>query len=396
MFAFPNFSAKIQGAVFAGLLSLISVEDGRAAEPIKIGLIYTLSGPLSVLGQQARDGFLLAIKKLDGKMAGREVQVVVVDDELKPDVGLAKVRGLLERDRVDFVVGPISSSILGSIFKPVVESNAFLISTNSGPSTYAGASCSKNLFVTSYQNDQIYEVLGKAAQDRGYKKVVALVPNYQAGKDAVAGFKRYYKSAFADEIYVPLNTLDFQSVLAQVTAAKPDAVFTFMPGGMGVNFVKQFDQAGLRDSVPVISAFTVDESTLPAQQDAALGMFGSMTWAPNTDNQQNRDFVKDYEAAYKVVPASYAFQAYDAAYLIDSAVRGVKGDLSNKDAVRAALQKADFKSVRGNFRFNKNGYPIQDFYLTRVVKRSDGKFQTELADPVFKDYADSYAENCKP
>src|SRR3984885_4177474 len=367
-----------------------------AQEKIKIGVILTLSGPAAVLGQQARDGFTLAIKDLGGKMAGREVEVVVIDDELKPDAAVAKVNGLLERDKVDFVVGPIFSNVLQAIHKPVVDSRTFLISPNAGPSSYAGKSCSPFFYVTSYQNDQVHEILGKVAQDRGYKRVYILVPNYQAGKDSAAGFKLDYKGEIVEETYMPLGTLDFQVELSKIASLKPDAVFTFMPGGMGVGLVKQYKQAGLADSIPVLSAFTVDESTLPAQQDAAVGMFGGADWAPNLDNPQNKKFVAAYEAAYNSVPGTYAMQGYDAALLIDSAVKAVKGDLANKEAVAAALKKADFTSLRGGFKFNTNGYPIQNFYLTKVAKRPDGKYQTEIVQTVFENYGDSYAKDCTP
>jgi branched-chain amino acid transport system substrate-binding protein len=328
---------------------------------------------------------MLAIKDLGGKMGGRDVEVVAVDDELKPDAAVTKVRGLLERDKVDFIVGPIFSNILQAIHKPVVDSSTFLISPNAGPSSYAGKECSRFFYVTSYQNDQVHEVLGKVAQDRGYKRVYVIVPNYQAGKDSVAGFKLDYKGEIVEETYVPLGTLDFQVELSKIASMKPDAVFTFMPGGMGVSLVKQFKQAGLADQIPFLSAFTVDESTLPAQQDAAVGMFGGADWAPNLDNPPNKKFVSEYEAAYNSVPATYAFQAYDAAMLIDSAVKAVKGDLGNK---------ADFTSLRGGFKFNTNGYPIQDFYLTKVAKRADGKFQTEIVQKVFENYGDRYAKDC--
>jgi branched-chain amino acid transport system substrate-binding protein len=382
----------------AGLAVLLSVAAGEAGaqDKIKIGVIVTSSGPAAVLGQQARDGFALAIKDLGGKMSGKDVEVIAVDDELKPDVAVTKVRGLLERDKVDFVVGPIFSNILQAIHKPVVDSRTFLISPNAGPSSYAGKECSPFFYVTSYQNDQVHEILGKVARDRGYKRVYVMVPNYQAGKDSVAGFKLAYKGEIVEETYMPLGSLDFQPELTKIAALKPDAVFTFMPGGMGVNLVKQFKQAGLADSIPVLSAFTVDESTLPAQQDAAVGMFGGADWAPNLDNPQNKKFVAEYEAAYNAVPATYAFQAYDTAMLIDSAVKAVKGDLSDKDAVAAALKKADFTSLRGGFKFNTNGYPIQDFYLTKVAKRPDGKFQTEIVQKVFENYGDRYAKDCTP
>src|SRR3569623_813947 len=254
------------------------------------------------------------------KLGGRDVELIVQDDELKPDVAVSKAKAMVERDKVDFVVGPIFSNILIAMMKPVTDSGVFLISPNAGTSNFAGPDCNPNLFVTSYQNDQVHEVRGKYAQDQGMKKVYLIAPNYQAGKDSLAGFKHYFKGAIADEVYVPLGTLDYSGELAKIAAAGPDAIFAFLHGGMGVNFVKQFRQAGLADKIKFLSAFTVDVSTLPAQQDAAVGFFGGANWAPNLDNPQNKAFVAAYEKAYNAVPASYAFQAYDAASLKDSAL----------------------------------------------------------------------------
>jgi branched-chain amino acid transport system substrate-binding protein len=391
-------SAMRQQIAFATAAVLLGLTTGAATaqEKLKIGVIVTTSGPAAALGAQVRDGFALAVKDLGGKMGGRDVEIVNADDELKPDAAVVKVRGLLEREKVDFVVGPIFSNILQAIHKPVTDNKTFLISPNAGPSSYAGKECNPFFYVTSYQNDQVHEILGKVAQDRGYKRMYLIVPNYQAGRDSVAGFKLDYKGEIVEESYLPLNTIDFQPEFTKINSQKPDAVFTFMPGGLGVNFVKQYRQAGLADRIPVLSAFTVDESTLPAQQDAAVGMFGGANWAPNLDNPQSKKFVASYEAAYNSVPGTYAMQAYDAAMLIDSAVRAVKGDLSDKQAVSAALKKADFTSLRGSFKFNTNGYPIQNFYLTKVAKRPDGKFQTEIVEKVFSDYGDSYAKDCKP
>jgi branched-chain amino acid transport system substrate-binding protein len=372
----------------------LALAPAQAQDKLKIGLITTLTGPPAVIGQQLRNGFLLGIKAHDGKLGGREADVIVADDELKPDVAVAKVKAFVERDKVDFVVGPVFSNMLIAIMKPVTDSGTFLISPNAGTSNFAGKECNPNFFVTSYQNDQNHEVLGKYAQDAGIKKAFIMAPNYQAGKDALTGFKRYFKGEVLDEVYVPLNQLDYSAELSRIAAAKPDAIFVFLPGGMGVNFVKQFRQAGLADKIVFLSAFTVDEGTLPAQQDAALGFFGGANWAPNLDNPQNKAFVAAYEKEYGAVPGSYAFQAYDAAQLIDSAVTAVKGNLADKDALRAALKKADFKSLRGNFRLGHNHYPIQDFYLVKVAKRPDGKFQTEIAQKVFSDYEDAYAKDC--
>jgi branched-chain amino acid transport system substrate-binding protein len=363
-------------------------------EKLKVGVIATLSGPPAVLGQQLRNGFNLAVKDLNGKLGGRDVEVIVADDELKPDLAVNKVKALVDRDKVDFVVGPIFSNILAAIMKPVTEGGAILISPNAGTSNFAGKECNANLFVTSYQNDQVHEVLGKYAQDKGMKKVFIMAPNYQAGKDSLAGFKHYFKGEIADEVYVPLNQLDYSAELAKIAAAKPDAVFVFLPGGMGVNFVKQFRQAGLADTVAFLSSFTVDESTLPAQQDAALGFFGGANWAPDLDNPQNKRFVAAYEKEFGAVPATYAFQAYDAALLIDSAVRQVQGNVANREALRGAMMKAEFASLRGGFKFNTNHYPIQDFYLVKVAKRADGKFETQIVKKVFENDADPHAKDC--
>lgn len=367
----------------------------KVQEKLKVGLIATLSGPPAVLGQQIRNGFQLAVKQLGGKLGGREVELLVQDDELKPDVAVGKVKAMVERDKVDFVVGPVFSNVLQAIVKPATEGGAILISPNAGTSNYAGRDCNPNLFITSYQNDQMHEISGKHAQDSGKKTAFIMAPNYQAGKDSLAGFKRYFKGEVLDEVYVPLNQLDYSAELSKIAAAKPEVVFVFLPGGMGVNFVKQYRQAGLADTIPVFSTFTVDESTLPAQQDAALGFFAGSNWAPNLDNPQNKAFVAAYEKDYGAVPATYAFQSYDAAMLIDSALKATKGDTKDRDALRAALKKADFVSLRGDFKYNTNNYPIQDFYLTKVAKRPDGKYQTEIVSKVFDDYADPHVKDCK-
>ncbi len=380
--------------VLAALAAWISTGLAAAAEEtVKVGLIVTLSGPPAVLGGQVRDGFNLAVKTLGGKLGGVPAEVIVVDDELKPDVAVTKVKGLLERDHVNFVVGPVFSNVLMAIHRPVTASDAFLISPNAGTSNFAGKQCSPNFFVTSYQNDQIHEVLGKYAQDQGYKSAFLMAPNYQAGKDALAGFKRDFKGEIVDETFTPLGQLDFSAELAKLASDKPEAFFTFMPGGMGVNLVKQYRQAGLA-AIPFLSAFTADESTLPAEKDDALGFLGGANWAPDLDNPQSKAFVKAYEAAYHSVPGTYAMQGYDTAMLIDSAVKDAGGKLSDHDALRAELKKADFASLRGKFKFGVNNYPIQDFYLVKAAKRADGKYETEIVKKVFEDYGDRYAAEC--
>ncbi len=376
-------------------LGTLLIASSAQAEEVKIGLVVTLSGPSAVIGKQVEDGVKLALDRMNGRIGGIETELIVVDSELKPDVALTRVKGLLERDEVDFVVGTVFSNVLGAIFKPVTQSETFLISPNAGPSVLAGKNCSPYFFSTSYQNNQNFEVLGRHAQEQGIKSVFMMAPNYQAGRDAMEGFKKYYKGNIADEVYTPLGHNDFSAEIARMSTSGADALFTFMPGGMGVRFVKQFREAGLADKMTFLSAFTVDEATLPAQKEAALGMFGATNWAPSIDLPQSREFVAAFEEKNGYVPGGFAMQGYDAVQLIDSAVRAVGGDLSDKNAVRKALEAADFQSLRGDFKFNNNHFPIQDFYLLRVAQRDDGKFWTEIENKVFDDYKDSFAEQCK-
>jgi len=287
----------------------------------------------------------------------------------------------------------VFSNILQAIVRPVTESRTFLFSTNAGPSTLAGKGCNPFLFVTSYQNDQTHAVMGQVAQDEGFKRVVILVPNYQAGKDAAAGFKSRFKGEIADELYVPLNQLDFSTEIAKIAAAKPDALFTFMPGGLGVNLVRQYRQAGLA-GIPFLSTFTVDEANLPAEGESALGFFTGANWAPNFPAAASQEFVRDYEAAYHSVPSAYAANTFDTALLLDAAIRKTGGDTADRAALRTALETVQFPSIRGALKFGKNHYPVADFFLCKVAKRSDGKFQTEIVRTVFHDEVDPYAASC--
>jgi len=381
--------------VLAGATLALGMVAGAAkADEVRIGLMYTLSGPPAALGEQARDGFLLAVEQLGGQLGGLDAEIIVVDDELKPDVAVTRARGLIERDDVHFVVGPIFSNVAQAIQRPIVEADRILISSNAGPSDLAGEQCHPNYFNTSYQNDQVHEVMGAVAEQRDYGRVFLMAPNYQAGRDSISGFKRHFTGEVVDEVYVPLGQLDFQGELARISAMQPDAVFTFMPGGMGINLVRQYSQAGLTDRVPFLSAFTVDETNLPAQQADALGMYSSATWTPDMDTPGNAEFVAAFEEAYEMVPAMYAMQAYDTAMLLDAAIASLDGDLSDLDAVREALRNADFSSLRGEFSFNTNQHPIQNFILAQVNEREDGLFQTEYVETVFEDYGDVYAELC--
>ncbi len=371
-------------------------------QPVKIGLVAVLTGPQAALGTHLRDGFQLGMRHLENRIGGRPAEVVVIDDELRPDAAVTKVRAALERDRCDFIVGVVFSNILQAIIRPVTESQTFLISTNAGPSPIAGRGCNPFFFATSYVNDQNHAVLGQAATDgiefqgqrREIRRVFLLTPNYQAGRDAMAGFKSRFRGEVVDEIYTPLTQLDFSAELARIAAARPDAIFTFMPGGLGVNLVRQYRQAGLQN-IPFLSAFTVDEAVLPAQGEAALGLYTGTSWTPTLPGEANARFVRDFIAQHDYVPASYAAHAYDAAMLLNSAVRRVNGNLADKNALRAAIRAADFRSVRGSFAFGSNHFPVQDFWLAQVGRRQDGKFQTEHLRKVFENVTDPFAGECR-
>ena len=377
----------------AAALSLVA-HPAAAQEKLTVGLLTTLSGPAASLGTQQRNGFQLAVKTLGNKLGGRDVELVIQDDELKPDVAVTKAKAMVERDKAAFVVGPIFSNILQAILKPVTDGGAFMISPNAGTSNFAGKECNANLFVVSYQNDQNHEVLGKYAQDSGIKKAFIMAPNYQAGKDALAGFKRYFKGEVAGEVYTTINQPDYSAELAQLRAARPDALYVFYPGGMGVNFTKQYAQAGLIKEVPFFSAFTIDSVTLAAIGDAAIGTYGTAFWNTELKNPANERFVADFEKKFKYTPSNYSAQSYDAALLLDAAIKAVGGKLDDKEALRAQFRKADFKSVRGPFKYNNNNFPIENFYLHQVVKDSAGKLKLENRGVVFKDHSDAYAKDC--
>ncbi|MHA6326381.1 ABC transporter substrate-binding protein [Roseivivax sp. CAU 1753] len=390
LLASTSATLALTGAAFAAAHA--EAPASASDDVLKIGLVYTLSGPAAALGEQAKNGFMLYAEQ-NQMLGGMKTEIIVVDDEQRPDLASDRARELVARDAVDFVVGPIFSNILIAIHRPVTESGTVLISTNAGTSNFAGAECHPNFFVTSYQNDQNHEVMGAYAQSQGYQNVFLMAPNYQAGKDSLAGFKNSYTGGVAGEVFTELGQLDFSSELAQIAAFQPDALFTFMPGGMGVNLVKQYNQAGL-SRIPFLSAFTVDETTLPATQDAAVGLMGGANWAPDLDNAANQAFVSAYIEKYGAVPGTYAMQAYDAAQLIDSAVAELGGDLTDRAALRAAIAKADFDSPRGDFSFGVNQYPVQDFYLVEAVKRDDGFFGTSIREKIFDDYVDNYAADC--
>lgn len=386
--------AVIFAAGLAGLTGLTGLICTPAQAQVRIGFITTLSGPGAALGQDQYDAFMLALAQNNGKLGDTEIQLFKEDDQLKPDVAVQAAQKLIEKDKVSIVTGVVYSNVMMAINKPITGAGVFLIGSNAGPTPLAGAGCSPYLFSTSWNNDQLHEAGGKLASDLGYKNIYLMAPNYQGGKDAVSGFKRYYKGTVIDEVYTQVNQPDYSVEIAQMQAAKPDAVYVFYPGGMGVNFVKQFRQAGLFGKLPLISVSTVDGTTLPALRELAIGAITSSAYSPDLDNPQNKAFVAAFQKKYGRLPSMYAAQSYDAAMLIDSAIRKVKGNVGDKEALRAALKQADFKSVRGSFKYNTNQFPIASFYRVDVVKGRDGQAEFATRGVILENHKDGFAAQC--
>ena len=368
--------------------------SAAAQQPLKIGFIGELSGPQGALGQDQYDAFMLVVERNGGKLGGVPIEIIKEDTQLKPEVANQVIDKLIEKEKVPIIAGVTFSNVFMAVYKKVVDSKVFIISSNAGPSPIAGKQCSPYAFLVNNQNDERAEVVGKYAADKGYKRIYAMAPNYQAGKDFIAGFKRFYKQPLLEEIYTPLNQLDFQAELAQLAAAKPDAVYVFYPGGLGIQFVRQWRQSGLAGKFPLLTSSTVDGITLPALQEAALGIVHGSPWSPELDFPQNRRFVAEFEKKYGRVPSEYAATSYDSALLLDSAIAKVKGNVANKEAFRAALKAADFSSVRGKFKFNHNQVPIQDFYAFEVIKNDRGRYTYKILAKALPDHADSYASQC--
>ncbi|MFV2032131.1 MAG: ABC transporter substrate-binding protein [Gammaproteobacteria bacterium] len=378
----------------SSLVALSMFVAGSAGAAVKIGMVTTLTTKAGYLGEDIRDGFILAIDLGGGKLGGVEVELMVEDDGRKPGKGREIAERYIKRDKVKIMTGIVFSNVAMAVVPKVVKDDVFYISPNAGPSALAGKGCNKNYFNAAWQNDNLHEVMGQYVSDAGFKSAYILAPNYPAGKDALAGFKRFYKGKIVGEVYTKLGQSDYAAELANLRAAKPDSVFFFLPGGMGINFLKQYSQAGLNQSIPVFGpAFSFDARILKAVGDAAVGVINGSQWNFDFDNAANKTFVAAFKEKYGRMPTLYASQGYDTANLIGSALKATGGDPSNMGAFRDALERADFDSVRGNFRFGKNHHPIQDIYVREVVKDASGIYNKTVK-KVFVDHADAYAEQC--
>ena len=365
----------------------------QAAEPVKIGMITTLSGGGSSLGVDVRDGFLLAVEQEGGTLGGQAVEVLVEDDARKPEKAKSIATRFQKSDRVDIMTGIIWSNLAMAVVPQVTRAGVFYVSPNAGPSALAGKGCHENYFNVAWQNDNLHEAMGEYMKAEGFKKPFILAPNYPAGKDSLTGFKRFYKGAPVAEVYTKLGQKDYAAEIAQIRASGADSVFFFLPGGMGIAFLKQYGQSGVE--LPVFGpAFSFDQGILQAAGDAALGVINTSQWNKDLDNAANKQFVAAFQTKYGRLPSLYASQGYDAARLIASALEAVGGEVSKAEDFRKALKAADFESVRGDFAFGANHHPIQDIYVRKVVREAPVLTNQTLG-VALKDHRDAYAADCK-
>ncbi|MBB6261008.1 branched-chain amino acid transport system substrate-binding protein [Paenochrobactrum gallinarii] len=367
-----------------------------AQEPVKIGMITTLSGPAGYLGQDIRDGFKLAMEMDGGKLGDVAVDLIVEDDSQKPGQGKQIAERLLNNDKVQLFTGIVFSNVAGATVPDILDGEAFYVSTNAAPSNLAGKECNENYFVVPWQNDSLHESAGQLATNLGYKTAFVLASNYQAGKDAITGFKRYFKGDIVGEVYTGLDQTDFAAEMAQIRAKKPEVVFQFHPGGLAITFLRQYEQAGLMKSTPMVVAEpSLDANTLKAVGDIALGLNVSSHWNSDFDNAANKKFMEAWMKAYNRAPTYYSSQGYEAALAIGAALKATNGNVEDKDAFREAMRKADFEAVRGNFKFGVNHHPVQDWYALRVEKDENGLPALKTVGKILENHGDVYAASCK-
>lgn len=368
----------------AGAMSLAAI--GAQAE-VKVGMITTLSGGGASLGIDVRDGFMLAVEQ-----SGRDdIEVVIEDDQRKPDIAVQLSDKMIQAEKVDVLTGIIWSNLAMAVVPGAVAQGKFYLSPNAGPSALAGKGCHQNYFNVAWQNDNLHEAAGAYANDAGYTNSFILAPNYPAGQDALTGYKRMYGGELAGEIYTQLGQTDYAAEIAQIRASGADSVFFFLPGGMGISFLKQYADSGV--DLPVVGpAFSFDQGILQAVGDAALGVVNTSQWSKDIDNPTNTAFVESFQAKYDRLPSLYASQGFDTANLLISAME--KADVSDADAFRAALKAAEFDSTRGDFAFGPNHHPVQDIYVREVIKEGD-VFTNKIIGVALENHADAYAAECK-
>ncbi len=388
---------KKQVAFCMSTLALaLACSPASSQEVFKVGLLTTLSGPGAAIGAEIRDGFELGLNHSGGKLGGVDVALTVLDDQQKPMEGRQAVDRLVKRDKVDVITGMAFSNVLLPVMPTILNSDTVYISANTGPADYAGERCHPNFFSVSWQNEDIPAAMGKYVTDQAHKKVYLIAPNYPGGRESIEGFKRLFKGEIADEVYVKVGQMDYAAELAQMRASGADAVFFFLPGGMGVSFIKQLINSGLSSQLAVYTpGFSADQDTIAAIGESMKGMANAAQWSPDLDNPVNKRFVADFEKTYGRLPSMYASQGYDAALLLDGALKADPKAATDREALRKALRSAPFESVRGAFAFNNNQYPVQTYYMREVAPNDKGQMSNKIVSTVFEQFQDHFAPQCK-
>ncbi|OSZ36149.1 ABC transporter substrate-binding protein [Alcaligenes faecalis] len=388
---------KKQVAFCMSTLALaLACSPASGQELFKVGLLTTLSGPGAAIGAEIRDGFELGLNHSGGKLGGVDVALTVLDDQQKPMEGRQAVDRLVKRDKVDVITGMAFSNVLLPVMPTILNSDTVYISANTGPADYAGERCHPNFFSVSWQNEDIPAAMGKYVTDQAHKKVYLIAPNYPGGRESIEGFKRLFKGEIADEVYVKVGQMDYAAELAQMRASGADAVFFFLPGGMGVSFIKQLINSGLSTQLAVYTpGFSADQDTIAAIGESMKGMANAAQWSPDLDNPVNKRFVADFEKTYGRLPSMYASQGYDAALLLDGALKADPKAATDREALRKALRSAPFESVRGAFAFNNNQYPVQTYYMREVASNEKGQMSNKIVSTVFEQFQDHFAPQCK-
>ncbi|URW84170.1 ABC transporter substrate-binding protein [Alcaligenes sp. DN25] len=388
---------KKQVAFCMSTLALaLACSPASSQEVFKVGLLTTLSGPGAAIGAEIRDGFELGLNHSGGKLGGVDVALTVLDDQQKPMEGRQAVDRLVKRDKVDVITGMAFSNVLLPVMPTILNSDTIYISANTGPADYAGERCHPNFFSVSWQNEDIPAAMGKYVTDQAHKKVYLIAPNYPGGRESIEGFKRLFKGEIADEVYVKVGQMDYAAELAQMRASGADAVFFFLPGGMGVSFIKQLINSGLSTQLAVYTpGFSADQDTIAAIGESMKGMANAAQWSPDLDNPVNKRFVADFEKTYGRLPSMYASQGYDAALLLDGALKADPKAATDREALRKALRSAPFESVRGAFAFNNNQYPVQTYYMREVAPNDQGQMSNKIVSTVFEQFQDHFAPQCK-
>jgi branched-chain amino acid transport system substrate-binding protein len=388
----------IRTAALAATLAAAAA-SGAAAQELRIGFLNTTTGGGALIGKHLENGWKLGLEHAgwtkDGdKLGGVPTKIFYADDQGKPDVGLKEVDKFLKQDKVHIVSGIIWSHVMLTIQKPIFESKVMILSTNAGPSPLAGEQCNPLFTSSSFMNDGNAEATGVMATKDGIKTVVAMAPNYQAGKDNVNGFVRTYKGGkVVETILFKVGETDYQADLAKVRAVKPQALYIFAPGAMGVAFMKQWASSGLNKEIKLYSIYTIDGVTLPGIGDAAIGATEAGHWNPDLDNAKNKRFIKDYMAKFGHMPSYFAVQSYDAPELIAKAMKAVGGKTDDMGAVAKAIRKGTMDSPRGTIKYNVNGMVMQPYWRLNVVKGADGKPTIKGAEKIL-DHKDAYWEKC--